>query len=131
MSRHVELANTSIPYRSNADITSQTVNLIAGSQNILTTARQLMERRPGFADSIEASPTTFTSVVRHVWFTKWGSGFYSIVNDISGGVSNVYKMLLGTDANYSLIFTSSAADPFDFAITNDTLFMGNISSREL
>jgi len=126
MSRHVEIQNTSIPYRSNADITSQTVNLISGSKNILTTARQLMERRPGFADSVEANPTTFTNVVRHIWFTKWGTGgFYSIVNDISGGFSKIYKMLLGTDANYSLIFTSSTADPFDFAISNNTLFMGN------
>lgn len=126
MSRHVEIANTAISYRSNADITSQTVNLIAGSKNILTTARQLMERRPGFSDSVEASPTTFTNVVRHIWFTKWGTGgFYSIVNDISGSFSKIYKMLLGTDANYSLIFTSSTADPFDFAISNNTLFMGN------
>jgi len=100
--------------------------MVSGSHDILTTARQLMERRPGFADSVEASPTTFTSVVRHLWFPKWGGGgFYSIVNDISGGVSKVYKMLMGTDANYILMFTSSTNGPFDFAITNDTLFMGN------
>lgn len=126
MSRKVEIANTSIPYRSNADITSETVNLVAGSHDVLTTIRQLMERRPGFADSVEASPTTFTNVVRHLWFPKWGTGgYYSIVNDISGGFSKVYKLLVGTDANYVLIFTSSTNAPFDFAISNNTLFMGN------
>lgn len=126
MSQHRSIENTAIPYRSNADITSDLPNLVAGSQNLLTSARQLMERRPGFADSIEASPTTFTNVKRHKWFPKWGTGgFYSIVNDITASTSDVYKMLIGTDANYIKIFSSSSTDPFDFEISNDTLFMGN------
>jgi len=122
----IELANTAIPYRSYLDITSNEPNLVLGSQNLLTSAKQLMERRPGFADAIESAITTFTNVKRHYWFGKWGgSDFYSIVNDITASTSDVYKLLVGTDASYVKIFSSASTSPFDFADANNTLFMGN------
>lgn len=121
------IQNTAIPYRTYTDITSDQVNFVLGSQNIMTTAQQLMERIPGFSDAVETgTPTVFTSVKRHIWFPKWGgTQFYSIINDITNTTSDVYKLLVGTDANYVKVFSSSSTQPFDFAISNNTLYMGN------
>lgn len=121
-----EVLNTAIPYRSYSDITNDDPNLISGSKNILTTAQQLMERFPGFSDKVESgTPTVFTAVSRSLWWVKWGGlRFFSIVCDIST-FAKVYKCEIGVDANYVLIFTSSTAVPFDFTISNDTLYMGN------
>jgi hypothetical protein len=117
---------TNLPYKSYTDITSDASNMVLGSQNILTTSQQLMERRPGFSDPVEASPTTFTAVSRSYWWSIWGgTRFLHIVNDIAGGQSKVYKLENGVDANYIPIFTSSSASPFDFVVSNNTLFMGN------
>lgn len=127
MAVYREISNTAIPYRTYTDITSDKVNFVLGSQNVMTTAQQLMERIPGFADPIETGAvTTFTSIKRHIWFPKWGgTQFYSIVNDITNTTSDVYKLLVGTDANYIKIFSSASTSPFDFAISNNTLYMGN------
>lgn len=122
----ITLDNTNLPYKSFTDITDDQPNMVLGSQNVLTTSRQLMERRPGFSDPIEVTPTTFTAVSRAYWWSIWGgTRFLHIVNDIAGGLSKIYKIEIGVDANYVLIFTSSVATPFDFAVSNNTLFMGN------
>lgn len=122
-----ELLNTATPYKTYTDITSDQPNLVLGSQNILTTAQQLMERIPGFSDKVESgTPTVFTAVSRSGWWALWGGArFIHFVNDIAGGVSKVYKYEVGVDTNYVLIFTSAAATPFDFVISNNTLYMGN------
>lgn len=121
-----EITETNIPYKSYADLTSDNANFVLGSQNILTTAQQLMERIPGFSDPIEATPTTFTAVKASGWWAKWGGArFIHFVNDISGGFSKVYKYEVGADTNYVLIFTSTTSVAFDFVISNDTLYMGN------
>lgn len=121
-----EILNTAIPYKSYADITSDQPNMIQGSQNILTTAQQLMEKIPGFSDAVEASPTTFSAAARNLWWVLWGgTRFLNIVCDVSGGFAKVYKLEVGVDANYVLIFTSSTAVPFDFVVSNNTLYMGN------
>lgn len=122
-----EISETNLPYKTYTDVTNDESNLVLGSKNILTTAQQLMERIPGFSDAVESgTPTTFTAVSRSGWWVKWGGArFIHIVNDISGGLSKVYKCEIGVDANYVLIFTSAAATPFDFVISNDTLYMGN------
>ena len=65
------IENTAIPYKSFADITSDEPNLVSGSQNILTTAQQLMERIPGFSDAVEATPTTFTAAKVNLWWVLW------------------------------------------------------------
>lgn len=122
-----EITETNLPYKSFADITSDEPNMVSGSKNILTTAQQLMERIPGFSDKVESgTPTVFTAVASSGWWAKWGgTRFIHIVNDISGGASKVYKYESGVDTNYVLIFTSSVATPFDFVVSNDTLYMGN------
>ncbi len=122
-----EITETNLPYKSFTDITSDASNLVLGSQNILTTSQQLMERIPGFSDSVESgTPTTFTAVSRSGWWALWGGvRFIHIVNDIAGGLSKVYKCENGVDVNYVSIFTSAVATPFDFVVSNNTLYMGN------
>ena len=121
-----ELLNTALPYRSYADITSDEPNMVSGSQNILTTAKQIMEKIPGFSDAIEGTPTNFTAAARNLWWVLWGGLRYiNIVCDVSGGFAKVYKYEVGVDANYVLIFTSSTAVPFDLVVSNNTLYMGN------
>lgn len=122
-----DLLNTATPYRTYVDITADVPNLVLGSQNILTTAQQLMERIPGFSDPVESgTPTAFTAVSRSLWWAMWGGArFLHIVCDVSGGLAKVYKCEIGVDANYVLIFTSAAATPFDFVVSNNTLYMGN------
>lgn len=121
-----EILNTAVPYRSFADITSDAPNLVSGSNNILTTAQQLMEKIPGFADAVEVTPTVFTAAKRNLWWVLWGgTTFINIVCDVSGGFAKVYKYEVGSDTNYVLIFTSSSATPFDFIVSNNTLYMGN------
>lgn len=122
-----DLLNTALPYLTFSDITSDKPNMVLGSQNILTTAQQLMERIPGFSDAVESgTPTAFTAVSRSFWWAMWGGArFLHIVCDVSGGLAKVYKCEIGVDANYVLIFTSAAATPFDFVVSNNTLYMGN------
>lgn len=121
-----ELLNTALPYRSFSDITSDQPNLVQGSQNILTTAQQLMEKIPGFSDAVEATPTTFSAAARNLWWVMWGgTRFLNIVCDVAGGFAKVYKLEVGVDANYVLIFTSSTAIPFDFVVSSNVLYMGN------
>jgi len=121
-----ELLDTALPYKSYADITSDAPNMVLGSQNILTTAQQIMEKMPGFSDAVEATPTTFTGAVRNFWWALWGGArFLNIVCDISGGFAKVYKYEAGVDTSFVIIFTSSTPIPFDFVVSNNTLYMGN------
>lgn len=134
---HKEITNTAIPYKSYTDITSEEPNLVIGSQNILTTAQQVMERRPGFADPVESGVTTFSNLSQGFYYSRWDGSFYHIVNDIVGGQSKVYKLLItaGTsgltpDASYVLIWTSASAEPFHFVISNNTLYFGNLTDMK-
>jgi hypothetical protein len=85
-----------------------------------------MERRPGFSDNLETTPTAFTALAREFKWSKFdGTSFYSMVNDISGGVSKVYKLKIGTDTSYVLLFSSSTSAAFDFETSSNVLFFGN------
>lgn len=126
MPEYIPLDITSLPYKTYTDITSNKPNLVLGSQNILTTAQQLMQRIPGFSDAVEATPTTFMAAARNLWWVLWGGAtFLNIACDVSGGVAKVYKYQPGSDTSFVLIFTSSSAAPFDFVVSNNTLYMGN------
>lgn len=119
------IGNTSIPYVSYTDITSEKP-VFVGGQNVLTTSRQLMYRRPGFADAIESSITTFTGVQKQFAWSKWGgTRFIWLVNDVSGSQSKVYKKEIGVDPSYQLLYTSSSTNQFWFVVSNNTLFFGN------
>jgi hypothetical protein len=126
---HRLIGNSAVPYRSYSDITSNEVNWVAGT-NILASARQLSERRPGFSDYAETGTTTsFSAAAREFKWGKWGgTRFFSMVSDLSGGVAKVYKLEYGVDATYQLLFTSASSNPFDFAVFDDILYYGNGAS---
>lgn len=99
---------------------------MVGGNDVLTTARQLMYRRPGFSDAQESSITTFTGISKQFCWSKWGgSRFLWMVNDVTATASNVYKFEQGVDSSYQLIFSSSSTTPFSFVVSNNTLFFGN------
>lgn len=128
--QHRLISNSALPFRSYSDITSNESNWVAGT-NILASARQLSSRRPGFSDNPETGGiTAFTAAAREFKWGKFGgTRFFSMVNDISGGNSLVYKLEYGVDTTYQLLYTASGTtNPFDFSTFDDILYFGNGSS---
>lgn len=128
--QHRLISNSALPYRSYSDITSNESNWVAG-RNILASARQLSQRRAGFSDNPETGGVTaFTAAAREFKWGKWGgTRFFSMVCDISGGLSKVYKLEYGVDATYQLLYTAVSSNaPFDFAVFDDILYFGNGST---
>jgi hypothetical protein len=99
-----------------------------GSQNILTSLHNWMENRPGFSTVFDA--TVFSNLQRNFVWRRWtnstnGGLFVWMACDISGGVSKVYKKILGVDAAPVLLWTSATSEPFDFVVSNNTCYFGN------
>lgn len=128
--QHRLIANSAIPYRSFSDITSNDSNWVAGN-NILASARQLSQRRPGFSDNPETGGiTAFTAAAREYKWGKWGgTRFFSMVCDVVGGIAKVYKLEYGVDFTYQLLYNAvTSSNPFDFAVFDDILYFGNAST---
>lgn len=125
LTEHRTFANTSLPYISNSSITSTNPQFIGGSQNLLTGQREWVERRPGFSQSFETNPTTFTKLVRQFLWRRWAGSFFWMGCDIAGGVATVYKIEIGVDPQALPIWTSTSAEPFDFVVSNNLCFFGN------
>src|SRR5229473_8588030 len=98
LTEHKTTANTSLPYVSNASITSTEMHYIPGSQNLLTGLRQWLERRPGFSKPFETNPTAFLNLRRQFLWSRWAGAFFWMGCDVSGGFAKVYKLQIGTDA---------------------------------
>ena len=128
---HRTVANTALPYISNSSITSTSPQYIQGSLNLLTGLQEWVEKFPGFSATVEPIATSFSNLQRQFVWRRWansslnGGAFIWMGCDISGGVSKVYKLQIGTDLSAQLIWTSSTAEPFDFVVSNNTLYMGN------
>src|SRR3990172_8086457 len=92
---------------------------------LLTSIEEISERRPGFI-AFETMPTTFASNIRRqfVW-RRWNSNRFLMLNEVTLTQSKVYKLLIGTDASFILIHTSSVGEPFDFIVANNHVFFGN------
>ena len=127
---HKTVDDTALPYVTNSSVISTDPQYIAG-QNVMTSLRQWVERRPGFSLSVEAVPTAFSNLQRQVVWRRWtgsspnGGQFVWMGCDVSLGQARVYKMILGVDVQAQLIWTSASAEPFDFVVSNNTCFFGN------
>lgn len=121
---HRTIADTALPYVTNSSVTSTDPQYIGG-QNVMTSLRQWLERRPGFSATIEQTASTFSNLRRQFVWRKWSGAFIWMGCDVTATQSKVYKMQLGTDASAQLIFTSNSAEPFDFVISNNTCYFGN------
>jgi len=128
---HRIVTNTALPYISNASLTSTDPHFLQGSNNILTSLRNWSENRPGFSTTLETAVSSFKNLQRAFQWRRWvgsspnGGAFIWMFCDVTGGVAKVYKLQLGTDTQAQLLFTSTSAEPFDFVVSNNTLFFGN------
>ena len=136
---HRTLRNPVLPYDTLGSITSEDPQYEAG-QNVLTSIGGVLEKFPGFSAGIEASPqvaATTAKVTRQFSWKKWdttstnGSYYWmKCETDATNITSKVYKLELGVDANFILIYTdSTSSKPFDFVVGNNTCYFGNGTSR--
>src|SRR5690242_14902331 len=103
--------NTALPFITAPFASDTNPKYVAGS-NLLTSYKNYTERRPGFDVGLEPTPTTFGDpVVRTFCWRRWGGTFY-IMLCTSGAVAKVYKLAIGVDASFGLIWTSTSAEPF-------------------
>lgn len=122
--------DTALPYVTNSSVVSTDPQYIGG-QNCMTSLRQWLERRPGWAATVEQTATAFTNLQRQFVWHRWAGSvtnpdaFIWMGCDVSGGVAKVYKLILGVDVSASLIWTSTSAETFDFVVSNNTCFFGN------
>lgn len=118
------LRNTALPFVTASAPTSTEPNFVAGN-NILTSYKGYLERRPGFDVGLESVPTTFTGTIQRTFcWRRWGGTFYIMLCAVDT-VAKVYKLAVGVDASFSLIFTSASMEPFDFTVSNNFCFFGN------
>lgn len=124
LERH--LRNTAFAFVTAPAPTDTTPKYVAGS-NLMTSYKNYTELRPGFGvgTNLETAPTTFGDpIMRTFCWRRWGGTFYIMLCTV-GVVAKVYKLAIGTDASFGLIWTSTSAEPFDFVVSNNFCFFGN------
>jgi len=104
--------------------TTSDPNYVAGS-NLMTSYKGYVEKRPGFDVGLEPTPTSFTDQIQRIFtWRRWGGTFYIMLCTV-GTVAKVWKLALGVDSSFSVIFTSAGTEPFDFVVSNNFCFFGN------
>jgi hypothetical protein len=123
--KHYYFRNTAFGYNSN-DTPLNGPHWESGSKNVFTSIKQFCERAPGF-NPYEATATVFTgNVVRTYTWETWAGVFYIFANETRTGHSTVWKLQVGTDAAFvSLYDDTTSTDPFDFTVSNNTLYFSN------
>lgn len=123
---HRVFRSANLPYVSNASPASTDPIFIPGSKDILCTTLGYATRRPGFADYVETTPTTFTNLQNQQCFEFTGGVFVEFANEITSNSSVVYKRQIGTDASYVSVFTDAAStNEFQFTASNNTVYFSN------
>lgn len=124
---HRVIRNTNIPYQTNVSPTQTEPYLALGSSDLLTSTNGYAERRPGFSDAVEPTPTTFNNLQRLFTWDRTDGTFIVMFCDInSSNQPQVFKMQVGLDASAVSIFTGTAgAPPFDFVVSNNTVYFSN------
>src|SRR5215469_7362414 len=90
---HRNVRNSALPYISNLSPTATDPCYIPGSQNILTGIVGYSQRRPGFANTVEAVPTTFNNLQRTFTWDRTDGTFFVMFCDINASMQAVvYKM---------------------------------------
>ena len=120
---HRNVRNANLPYRSNTSPTGTDPCLITGSKDLMTSIIGYAERRPGFADNVETTPTTFANLQRLFCWDRFDGTFLEMACNINASSqSEVYKRVLGTDNSFSLIYTDTGSNtPFDFVVSNNKI----------
>lgn len=127
--KHRVISNLALPYITNLSPTDPTDRFVGG-QDILTSVKGFLEKRPALDDGIFAT-TQFASgaVKRIAKYEKWdGSIFLMLSLTNATPWSRVYKYKVGTDSDWvhlSAAEDSTSDEPFDFVVANNHVFFGN------
>lgn len=123
---HRVLGNLALPYISNVSPANTDPHFVSGSSDILTSINGYAERRPGFASNVETTPTVFNNLQRLFTWDRFDGTFIDMACDInSSGFAQVYKLVVGIDSSFISIFTDTVNTPFDFVISNNTVYFSN------
>lgn len=123
---HRVLTNLALPYITNSSPTSTDAHFVFGSTDILTSIAAYAERRPGFADSVEVNPTAFSNLQRLFPWDRFDGTFLIMACDINAsGFAQVFKYQVGSDTSFVSIFTDTVGTPFDFVVSNNTVYFSN------
>lgn len=116
-----------MPYRTFVSPTDSTDPFYcSGSQNLLTSIAGYAERRPGFSDTLETTPSSFTNVQRLFAWNRWDGTFIWMLCDVTASTSVVYKLVVGTDSSFGAVYTDSGSTTaFDFVASDDQCFFSN------
>ena len=122
---HRTLRNLNIPYVTNVSPIDTTAHYVSGSSDILTSISGYAERRPGFSGTVETTPTVFNNLQRIFTWDRTDGTFYIMACDVNAsGFAQVYK-LASSDASFVSIYTDTSSVPFDFVVSNNTLYFAN------
>lgn len=123
---HRVIKNASLPYVSNLSPTNTNPCFIPGSQDLLTGIVGYAQRRPGFADNMEPTPTTFSSLSRIFTWNRTDGTFIEMACDVVAGQSVVFKRIVGLDNSFVSIYTdTTSGTPLDFRVSNNTVYFSN------
>lgn len=124
---HRNIRSTNLPYKSNISPTDTDPCYIPGSQDFMTSIIGYAERRPGFADNLETVVVGLNDPQRVFLWDRFDGTFIAMaVNINSSSQSEVYKMILGTDPTFVLLFTDTSSNsPFDFIVSNNSVYFSN------
>lgn len=123
---HRVISNTALPYISNVSPSNTDPHYVSGSADILTSINGYAERRPGFATNVETTPTVFNNLQRLFTWDRFDGTFIKMACDINAsGFAQVFKLVVGIDNSFVSIFTDTSNVPFDFVVSNNTLYFSN------
>lgn len=131
--QHRTIDDLAIGYVTNSSPTSTDPQWVAGA-DALTSIRGILEKRPGFAQSLEKVATSFVNLKRMWIWQRWDSeesgstraAFIAMFNDIFSGQSLVYKYQIGKDDSAILLHADQASEnPFFFVDSNNQCYFGN------
>lgn len=123
---HRWIDDMAVPYVTFGSPISNRAALVAGF-NVMTSIRQVLERRPGFSGKLETNPTTFDGRISNIYtWRRWNGNFFVMLSITNAGASEVWKLEVGKDANFILLHTQQgSAEPFDYIARNNHCFFGN------
>jgi len=124
---HRNVRNTNLPYKSNVSPTETDPCFITGSKDVLTSINGYAERRLGFADNVETTPTVFNNLQRIFAWDRFDGTFIEMACDINASANAVvYKRVIGVDNSFVSIYTDTGGNtPFDFVISNNQVYFSN------
>jgi hypothetical protein len=127
---HRVLTNLAMPYITNSSPSSTDAHFVFGSADILTSIAGFAERRPGFADAVEPTPTVFNDLQRIFPWERFDGTFYIMASNFNfSGFAEVYQMKVG-DPSFTLLYTDNRSEPFDFVVSNNTVYFSNGNSAK-